>query len=207
MMKVAVVCKSDLRGGAAVVSYRLMKALRAEGVDARMVVCEKLSDDPYVIPAGSFWDIKRNFIVERLRVAAANGRSRETLWQIDPATDGLPLARHPWIKEADAVLLNWVNQGMLSTKGLENLLAEKGLVCKRILALDHSILRTLPKAGGLQPTLTQKDAHLFVGAKEAGFCQLRKVDPGRCRAKRNPAQPPDQGIGQRPAPFQGLVNF
>lgn len=123
MMKVAVVCKSDLRGGAAVVSYRLMKALRAEGVDARMVVCEKLSDDPYVIPAGSFWDIKRNFIVERLRVAAANGRSRETLWQIDPATDGLPLARHPWIKEADAVLLNWVNQGMLSTKGLENLLA------------------------------------------------------------------------------------
>lgn len=121
-MKIAVVCKSDLRGGAAIVSYRLMNALRSQGADARMVVCDKLSDDPNVIPAGSFWDIKRTFIAERLRVAATNGWSRNNLWQIDPATDGLPLHRHPWIKEADAILLNWVNQGMLSTRGLEELL-------------------------------------------------------------------------------------
>lgn len=122
-MKIAVVCKSDLRGGAAVVSYRLMKALREQGADARMVVCEKLSNDPDVIPAGGFLDIKRPFVTERLRVVAANSWSHKNLWQIDPATDGLPLADHPWIKRADAVILNWVNQGMLSTKGLEKLLA------------------------------------------------------------------------------------
>ena len=121
-MKIAIVCKSDLRGGAAVVSHRLMNALRGQGADARMVVCEKLSGDPNVIPAGGVWDIKRNFLTERLRVAAANGWSRETLFQIDPATDGLPLHRHPWIRQADAILLNWVNQGMLSVKGLTKLL-------------------------------------------------------------------------------------
>ncbi len=121
-MKIAIVCKSDLRGGAAVVSYRLMKALREQGADARMVVCEKLSADPHVIPAGGFWDIKRNFLAERLRVAFANGWSRKSLFQIDPATDGLRLHKHPWIRQADAVLLNWVNQGMLSTDGLSDLL-------------------------------------------------------------------------------------
>ncbi len=121
-MKIAVVSKSDLRGGAAVVSYRLMQALREQGADARMVVCEKLTADPNVIPAGSFWDIKRHFITERLRIVSTNGWSRQNLWQIDPATDGLPLANHPWIREADAILLNWVNQGMLSTAGLEKLL-------------------------------------------------------------------------------------
>lgn len=122
-MKIAVVCKSDLKGGAAVVSYRLMTALREEGVDARMVVCDKLSSDSNVIPAGGFIDTKLPFISERLRILSVNGWKRDRLWQIDPATDGLPLARHPFIKDADAIILNWVNQGMLSTSGLEELLA------------------------------------------------------------------------------------
>ena len=39
-MKVAIINRSDERGGAAVVSARLMEALRAKGVDARMIVAE-----------------------------------------------------------------------------------------------------------------------------------------------------------------------
>lgn len=40
-MKIALICKSDSTGGAAVVTFRLMNALRANGMDARMIVTEK----------------------------------------------------------------------------------------------------------------------------------------------------------------------
>ena len=38
-MKVVIISRSDDTGGAAIVSLRLMDALRARGVDARMLVC------------------------------------------------------------------------------------------------------------------------------------------------------------------------
>lgn len=47
-MKIVIVNKSDSTGGAAVVSFRLMMALRSIGADARMLVAEKLTDSPYV---------------------------------------------------------------------------------------------------------------------------------------------------------------
>ena len=52
-MRVVIISRSDQTGGAAVVSHRLMLALRAEGVDARMLVCEKVTDSPFVELAAS----------------------------------------------------------------------------------------------------------------------------------------------------------
>ena len=37
-MKIVIVCKSHTQGGAAIVSHRLMVALRCAGHDARMLV-------------------------------------------------------------------------------------------------------------------------------------------------------------------------
>ncbi len=51
-LKVVIINKSDSTGGAAVVSFRLMNALRTAGVDARMLVAEKLTDSPFVEAAG-----------------------------------------------------------------------------------------------------------------------------------------------------------
>lgn len=127
-MRVAILNKSDARGGAAVVTMRLLLALREAGVDARMIVCEKLTDSPYVYSAASPWQIKRAFFAERARVFAANGFDRATLFKTDPCTDGLPLWRHPIVKGADIVMLNWVNQGMLSLKGIARIASEKPIV-------------------------------------------------------------------------------
>lgn len=121
-MKIVIINKSDSTGGAAVVSRRLMEAFVAMGVDARMLVVEKLTDSPRVEVAASDTSIKWNFLKERLGVFVRNGFSRKTLFQVDPASDGLPLWRHPLVMEADAVLLNWVNQGMLSLKGVRKIL-------------------------------------------------------------------------------------
>ena len=121
-MKVVIVNKSDSTGGAAVVSRRLMEALRREGVDARMLVCEKLTDSPFIELAAKPSTIKRKFFLERLKILLANGFSRDTLFKIDTGEKGLSLWRHPLIKEADAIMLNWVNQGMLSLKGVTKIL-------------------------------------------------------------------------------------
>ncbi len=121
-MKVVIINKSDSTGGAAVVSRRLMYALRDLGVDARMLVTEKRHDSPFVHLAASPSAIKRPFLAERLKIFLANGLNRANLFKVDTASDGLPLHRHPLVRKADVICLNWVNQGMLSLKGVRELL-------------------------------------------------------------------------------------
>ncbi|MCH5242468.1 MAG: glycosyltransferase [Muribaculaceae bacterium] len=121
-MKVVILNRSDATGGAAVVSRRLMEALRQEGVDACMLVCEKLTDSPFVELAAKPKDIKIRFLLERLKIFIANGFNRASLFKIDTGEEGLPLWRHPMVREADAILVNWVNQGMLSLRGFEEIL-------------------------------------------------------------------------------------
>ena len=120
-LKVVIINKSDSLGGAAVVSFRLMNALNTAGVDARMLVCEKRHSSPFIELAASRMSIRKAFIAERLKVFAALGFRRENLFKVDTATDGLPLWRHRWVREADIVCLNWVNQGMLSLYGVEKI--------------------------------------------------------------------------------------
>jgi len=40
-------------------------------------------------------------------------------------SDGLPLSRHELVRQADAVLLGWINQGMLSLKEIGRIASEK----------------------------------------------------------------------------------
>lgn len=122
--RVVVMGRSDATGGAAVVSRRLTEALRKEGIDARMLVTEKLTDYPYVTKTGQPLREKLAFFAERLRIFIANGFSRKNLFKVDTAEFGLPLWRHPLVKDADAVILNWVNQGMLSLKGVRKICRE-----------------------------------------------------------------------------------
>lgn len=113
-MRVTIINHSDTLGGASVVSFRLMEALRAEGVDARMLVGRKLSDSPFVVQAASRFKTRIPFYLEHLKIFAQNGFSRKRLFQASIASDGLPLSRHPLVENADAIILNWVNQGLLS---------------------------------------------------------------------------------------------
>jgi len=120
-LKVVLVCHSDLLGGAAVVTWRLMHALRREGVDARMIVYTKLSSSGLVARPGSRFSRSVRFVIERLRIMLGNGMNRANLFKVSLANTGMSLCRHPWIKEADVVNLNWINQGLLSLKGIKRI--------------------------------------------------------------------------------------
>lgn len=127
-MKITLVNHSDTLGGASVVTFRLMEALRVQGVDARMLVAHKSSDSPYVEQAAGNLRTKLPFLAEHLRIFTHNGFSRRDLFKASIATDGLPLSRHPLIRRADAVMLNWVNQGMLSLDEICRIAADKTVI-------------------------------------------------------------------------------
>lgn len=113
---VTLICNSDKRGGAAVATFRLMQALRTQGVDARMLVAHKDSDNLCVAEAAAPWRTKAAFLRECADIFLHDGFSRENMFKISTGASGLPLSRHPWVKDADAIVLNWVNQGLLSLK-------------------------------------------------------------------------------------------
>ena len=114
MKKVLIINTSDANGGAAVVSHRLMSAMRKEGIDARMLVVDKRSDDENVAVAGTPEQYKWAFYGERLRIWVNNGFSKKQLFKVSTADRGVDVMSHPWVKSADVVILNWINQGMMS---------------------------------------------------------------------------------------------
>lgn len=120
-LKVAMISHSDMLGGASVVTYRLMKALRAEGVDARMSVYNRLTDDPSVSQVGTAWSRGVRFAWERVGIMASNGFRREDLFKVSTAETGFNLSRDPWVREADVIFIAWINQGLLSLDDIEAL--------------------------------------------------------------------------------------
>lgn len=120
-MKVTLINHSDTLGGASVVTVRLLEALRQAGVDARMLVVHKASDSPHILQVGSPLGRKASFIAEHAYLFANNGFSYANVFKVSAAKAGLPLHAHPWVKDADIVCLNWINQGMLSLAGIDRI--------------------------------------------------------------------------------------
>ena len=121
-MRVLIVNTSEKTGGAAVASNRLMHALNHEGVKAKMLVRDKQTSQLTVVQlphrrlryAYFLWE--RWCIFWRLRFA------RRHLFEIDIANIGSDITALPEFREADMIHLEWINQGMLSLKGIRKIL-------------------------------------------------------------------------------------
>lgn len=122
-LKVTFISHSDLLGGAGVVTWRLMQALNAKGVDARMIVYTKYSDSDKVAATGSRFSRGWNFTLERLGILAKNDFNRGDLFKVSVADRGMRLWRHPWVTDADVINLSWINQGLLSLDGIRRIAA------------------------------------------------------------------------------------
>ncbi|MBE6288007.1 MAG: glycosyltransferase [Mediterranea massiliensis] len=123
-MKILLVNTAERTGGAAVACGRLLEALnKQEGVTAKMLVRDKQTNHPQVIAVGHKWWMKFCFVWERFCIWVANRLSRKNLFAVDIANVGIDITRLPAFKEADIIHLHWVNQGMLSLKGIRKILA------------------------------------------------------------------------------------
>lgn len=119
--KVVLINHSDTLGGAAVVTFRLMQALRREGVDARMVVFTKTSKEKNVSKISNRFIRGLAFCLERLALLPKLGFSMRHLYKVSTGYFALNVHSHPWVKDADIVCLNWINQGLMNLDGIKRL--------------------------------------------------------------------------------------
>ena len=121
-MRVLIVDTSEMTGGAAVAANRLMDALNNNGVKARMLVRDKTTDSLTVAGVGGSLQKKWCFLWERLCVFCHLGFSRKNLFAVDIANAGIDITKTREFKEADVIHLHWINQGMLSLRGIKKIL-------------------------------------------------------------------------------------
>ncbi len=121
-MRVLVVSTSEKAGGAAVAASRLVDALNNNGVKAKLLVRDKVTEDITVVGLPRKWLAQWHFLWERWCVFWHLHLSRHHLFDIDIANSGYDITRLPEFKEADVIHLHWINQGMLSLGGIRKIL-------------------------------------------------------------------------------------
>ena len=124
-MKVVIINTFESSGGAAIAANRLRKALNKSGIDAKMLVRDKNTDDSNAIPFNTSFPSKLLsrffFYFERLYISIHNNFSKKNLFAVSVANTGNDISRSKLIKEADIIHLHWINQGFLSIKSIKKL--------------------------------------------------------------------------------------
>lgn len=120
-MNVLIINTSEKTGGAAIAANRLMDALNANGLKARMLVRDKQTESLTVSAITRSPKLKWNFVWERACIWKSNHFSKKNLWQIDIANCGTDITELEEFKKADVIHLHWINQGFLSMGGLEKI--------------------------------------------------------------------------------------
>lgn len=126
-MKVLLVSTSDKIGGAGIACTRIFYALRKNGVDAGMLVRDKISDDPDIHSVNT-GVVRRayNFLafcMERLRILFHLRFRKKNLFQVSLDNWGTwRLHDNPLVREADVINFHWTSQAMLSLGQLQKLL-------------------------------------------------------------------------------------
>ncbi len=126
-MKVVLINTFEKRGGAAVACNRLAHALHRAGIEAHVLTATASGQDSLAIGAcGGKWQQYRQkwaFYRERLEIFLQNKLCRRRLFEVSTASDGIDIANHPLVREADVIHLHWINQGFLSLEGVKRLLS------------------------------------------------------------------------------------
>lgn len=139
-------------GGAGVACKRLLDGLQGvQGLQAQLLTASDV---------GSRWP----FYAERLAFLP-HERDRSVRFAFSPANFGKNLTRHPLVRQADVLHLHWVNQGLLSLRGISQL----GALGKRMVWTLHD---TWAFTGG---------CHIFT------YCDRFRQSCGHCPYLRQPA--------------------
>ena len=121
-MRVLIVNTSEKTGGAAVAANRLMDALNNNGVKAKMLVRDKVSEDITVVSLPHSPFLQWHFLWERWCAFWHLHFSKQHLWEIDMAVAGSDITKLREFQEADVIHLSWINQGMLSLKSIRKII-------------------------------------------------------------------------------------
>ena len=121
-MKVVHIVNSDIRGGASKAAFALNKALVNIGVDSKMLVQRKSSNNDNVFSiSNSFLDKQKTnsrifFDLVQMKIFTKTKKGRFSFGNI-----GTDLTKDALIKRADLIHLHWINEGYISLKSLSKL--------------------------------------------------------------------------------------
>ena len=121
-MRVLIVNTSEKAGGAAVAANRLMDALNNNGVKAKMLVRDKVSEDITVVGLPRSLKSQWSFLWERWCIFWHLHFSKKNLFALDIANAGNDITSLPEFKEAAVIHLHWLNKGMPSLIGIRKIL-------------------------------------------------------------------------------------
>lgn len=121
-MRVLIINTSERTGGAAIAANRLMDALRNNGIQAKMLVRDKQTNQVTVIGLKKSWWKVWQFLWERIVIWKANHFKKHNLFEVDIANTGTDITTLPEFTQAEVVHLHWVNQGMLSLKDIRRII-------------------------------------------------------------------------------------
>ena len=128
-MNVVLVNKTDIKGGAAIAAFRLFQSLsKSEEININFLVQEKYSNNERVTTVSKNKIIKLSFflrfITEKLYFLPFE-KSKEIRFQFSVGNTGKDLSKHPLLKKADIIHINWFNQGFLSLSNIYKILKLK----------------------------------------------------------------------------------
>jgi glycosyltransferase involved in cell wall biosynthesis len=124
-MKILIINRSEVGGGAFVAGFRHLQALKYAGADVKMLVAEKTSDDEHVIgfPGDTFHkfiDRFRSVAEQLLYRFLIKDKKKYSLFTVD--LFGKDISRMPLVKEADVIHIHWINFGVLSVQDLNKII-------------------------------------------------------------------------------------
>lgn len=122
-MRVLLINTSERTGGAAVAASRLTEALKKHGIKAKLLVRDKQTDRISVVSLGHNRHTMWKFVWERIVIWRANRFKKANLFAVDIANTGTDITSLPEFRQADVIHLHWINQGMLSLKNIDKILA------------------------------------------------------------------------------------
>lgn len=121
-MKILHINFSDKSGGAAIAAYRHNEALNRAGYDSRLLVLDRLSSASSVIEPPEKKSIIRIKSILYSVLSSYKTKKYKPYATFSTSAYGFNLAQQSEVKGADVILIHWVNGGMLSVKGVEQIL-------------------------------------------------------------------------------------
>lgn len=121
-MKVLHIVNADVRGGAPKAALAINKALQSIGVDSKMLVQRKFSNDESVSSLNNnFINSQKTNFRMLLDLLEMKFYTRTEKGRFSFASIGTNISKHKLVKEADIIHLHWINEGYLSLNSLLHL--------------------------------------------------------------------------------------
>ena len=125
-MKILIINTYDSMGGAAIAALRLLKAIKKQNIEIKMLVQTKKTDHNFIEQtSNNFFNKQKNFFYfayERL-LFKLKERDVSVRFAFSMANIGEDISKHQFVKEADIIHLHWINFGFLSINSLQKLFA------------------------------------------------------------------------------------